>query len=180
MLDHIMLRVKDYAESKRFYDEVLGTLGYKMLMEFAEGCGYGDTKPYFWIGPGTDPQPRTHIAFVAKSRAQVNAFHAKALELGAQSDGAPGLRLQYHPDYYAAFVMDPNGHNIEAVIHTPDEPTRVAQVTKVAKKAAKKAVGTARKVAKKAVGAAKKAATKAVGAAKKASARKKGSASRKR
>lgn len=180
MLDHIMLRVKDYAESKRFYDEVLGTLGYRMLMEFGEGCGYGDDKPYFWIGAAPDPHPRVHIAFMAKSRAQVEAFHAKALELGAQSDGAPGLRLQYHPNYYGAFVIDPNGHNIEAVIHTPDEPARVAQVTQVAKKAAKKAVGTARKVAKKAVGAAKKAAKKAAGVAKKAGARKKGSAPRKR
>lgn len=173
MLDHVMLRVKDYAESKRFYDEVLGTLGYKMVMEFPEAGGYGDEKPYFWIGAAPDPHPRVHIAFMAKSRAQVDAFHAKALELGAKSDGAPGLRLEYHPDYYAAFVIDPDGHNIEAVIHTPEVLPRVAQV---AKKAAKKAVGATKKAAKKALGAAKK----AVGAAKKASARKKGSAQRKR
>lgn len=119
MLDHIMLRVKNYAESKRFYDEVLGTLGYRMLMEFPAGGGYGDTKPYFWIGQSDDPHPRIHIAFMAKDHAEVNAFHAKALELGAKDDGAPGLRPRYHPDYYGAFVIDPNGHNIEAVCHTP-------------------------------------------------------------
>jgi catechol 2,3-dioxygenase-like lactoylglutathione lyase family enzyme len=162
MLDHIMLRVKDYAVSKRFYDEVLGTLGYRMLMEFPEGGGYGDDKPYFWIGAAPDPHPRTHIAFMAKSRTQVDAFHAKALELGAKSDGAPGLRLQYHPNYYAAFVIDPNGHNIEAVIHTPEEPPSTAAKTAKKKAAAKKASGAA----KKASGAAKKA-----GARKKAPAR---------
>src|SRR5690349_6945374 len=102
MLDHIMLRVKDYAGSKRFYDAVLGTLGYRMLMEFGEGGGYGDQTPRFWIGAAPDPSQHTHIAFKAKSRAQVDAFHAKALELGAQDNGAPGLRLNYHPHYYGA------------------------------------------------------------------------------
>jgi catechol 2,3-dioxygenase-like lactoylglutathione lyase family enzyme len=175
MLDHIMLRVKDYAESKRFYDEVLGTLGYRMLMEFPEAGGYGDDKPYFWIGPAPDPHPRLHIAFMAKSRAQVDAFHAKALELGAKSDGAPGLRLEYHPDYYAAFVIDPDGHNIEAVIHTPEQPPRTAAkpVKTAKKKTAAKKAGSA---AKKAGGATKKAggaAKKAGGAAKKAAARRK-------
>jgi catechol 2,3-dioxygenase-like lactoylglutathione lyase family enzyme len=119
MIDHIMLRVKDYVESKRFYDAVLGTLGYRALMEFGAGCGYGDTKPYFWIGPSEDPHPRIHIAFKAKDRASVDAFHAKALELGARDDGAPGVRSHYHPNYYGAFVIDPNGHNIEAVYHGP-------------------------------------------------------------
>jgi catechol 2,3-dioxygenase-like lactoylglutathione lyase family enzyme len=171
MLDHVMLRVKNYAESKRFYDEVLGTLGYRMVMEFGELCGYGDEKPYFWIGAGQDPHPRTHIAFMAKSRAQVEAFHAKALELGAKSDGAPGLRLEYHPHYYGAFVIDPNGHNIEAVIHTPEELPRTAKTAKK-KTAVKRAAGAV----KKAVGAAKK----AVSAAKKAGARKKAPARGKR
>jgi len=170
MLDHIMLRVKDYAESKRFYDEVLGTLGYRMLMEFGEGGGYGDDKPYFWIGAAPDPHPRLHIAFMAKTRAQVEAFHAKALELGAQSDGAPGLRLQYHPNYYAAFVIDPNGHNIEAVIHTPEELPRTAA------KAPKKKTAKKKTAAKKAGSAAKKAG----GVAKKAGARKKAPARRRR
>lgn len=163
MLDHIMLRVKDYAESKRFYDAVLGTLGYKMLMEFGEGGGYGDEMPQFWIGAAPDPNPRMHIAFTAKSRAQVDAFHAKALELGAQDNGAPGLRPQYHANYYGAFIIDPNGHNIEAVIHTPDKPQRKAKKAPVKKASAKKA-----------------SAKKAGGASKRAGARKKAPARRRR
>jgi catechol 2,3-dioxygenase-like lactoylglutathione lyase family enzyme len=145
MLDHIMLRVKDYAESKRFYDAVLGTLSYRMLMEFGEGGGYGDEMPEFWIGAAPDPNPRMHIAFTAKSRAQVDAFHAKALELGAQDNGAPGLRPEYHANYYGAFVIDPNGHNIEAVIHTPEKPQRKAQKTARKKTSAKKAGGASKR-----------------------------------
>jgi catechol 2,3-dioxygenase-like lactoylglutathione lyase family enzyme len=163
MLDHIMLRVKDYAESKRFYDAVLGTLGYRLVMEFNEIGGYGDEKPYFWIGKAPDPHPRIHIAFAAKTRAQVNAFHAKALELGAKSDGAPGLRLEYHPDYYGAFVIDPDGHNIEAVIHTPEPLPRKAATPAKKKTSAKKT--SAKKVG---------------GASKRAGARKKAPARRKR
>jgi catechol 2,3-dioxygenase-like lactoylglutathione lyase family enzyme len=161
MLDHIMLKVKDYAESKRFYDAVLGTLGYRMLMDFGEGGGYGDKKPDFWIGAAPDPHARMHIAFKAKSRAQVDAFHAKALELGAQDNGAPGLRPEYHANYYGAFIIDPNGHNIEAVIHTPEQPQPQATKKASAKKASAKKAS-----AKKAGGASKKA-----GARKKAPAR---------
>ncbi len=145
MLDHIMIRVKDYAASKRFYDAVLGTLGYRMLMEFGEGGGYGDDMPQFWIGASPDPNPRIHIAFQAKSRAQVDAFHAKALELGAQDNGAPGLRPEYHENYYGAFVIDPNGHNIEAVIHTPQKPQRQAKKAAGKKTSAKKTGGAAKK-----------------------------------
>ncbi len=166
MLDHIMLRVKNYAESKRFYDAVLGTLGYRMLMEFPEGGGYGDTKPYFWIGQSDDPHPRIHIAFMAKDHAAVNAFHAKALELGAKDDGAPGLRPHYHPAYYGAFVIDPNGHNIEAVCHTP------------AKQLAKKK--TASRTSSRATGASKRAGArkKSASAPKKSTGARKKSASR--
>jgi catechol 2,3-dioxygenase-like lactoylglutathione lyase family enzyme len=145
MIDHISLRVKDYAESKRFYDAVLGTLGYRMLMEFPAGGGYGDQKPEFWIGPAPDPNPRMHIAFKAKSRAQVDAFYAKALELGAQDNGKPGPRPEYHAHYYGAFVIDPNGHNLEAVIHTPEKPERQATKTARKKTSAKKARGAAKK-----------------------------------
>jgi catechol 2,3-dioxygenase-like lactoylglutathione lyase family enzyme len=157
MLDHIMLRVRNYAESKRFYDEVLGTLGYRMLMEFPEGGGYGDTKPYFWIGQSDDPHPRIHMAFEAKDHAAVHAFHAKALELGAKDDGAPGLRPQYHPAYYGAFVIDPNGHNIEAVCHTPAKElskkktarsaTKRASASKKSASARKKSASAPKKIA---------------------------------
>ncbi|WP_224369023.1 VOC family protein [Hyalangium versicolor] len=153
MLDHIMLRVKDYAESKRFYDEVLGTLGYRMVMEFEEGGGYGDTKPYFWIGAAGDPHPRLHMAFAAKDHAAVDAFHAKALALGAKDDGAPGLRPHYHASYYGAFVIDPNGHNIEAVCHTPANQLKKAASKKSARKAS-----SARKAAPSKAAAKKKAA----------------------
>src|SRR3712207_4245661 len=119
MLDHIMLRVRDYAVSKRFYDAVLGTLGYRMLLEFPEAGGYGDQKPYFWIGASPDPHPRTHIAFMAKDRASVDAFQARAVKLGASDDGAPGLRPHCRPNYYGAFVSGPGGPNIEAVYHGP-------------------------------------------------------------
>ncbi|WP_224246511.1 VOC family protein [Hyalangium gracile] len=176
MLDHIMLRVKDYDVSKRFYDELLPTLGYKRVMEFGEVGGYGDDiKPYFWIGAGPDTHPRTHIAFIAKDHAAVDAFHAQALKLGAKDDGAPGLRLEYHPSYYAAFVIDPDGHNIEAVCHkTADELRLGAPGPSSRKAAAKKA--TAKKTTAKKTTAKKKTA----GAAKRAGARKKSAPRRKR
>lgn len=138
MLDHIMLRVRNYQKSRDFYDAVLATLGYKRLMEFGgKHGGYGDTKPYFWIGEDENPHPRTHIAFMSKDRPSVDAFHAAAVELGAKSDGAPGIRAEYHENYYGAFVFDPDGNNIEAVCHAPE---------KAAKRSAAKTKGAARKV----------------------------------
>lgn len=119
MIDHLHLRVRNYAESRRFYDAVLGTLGYRMLVDLGKRGGYGDQKPYFWIDESADPNTRTHFAFEAESRAAVDAFHAKALELGAKSNGGPGIRPQYHPNYYGAFVFDPDGNNVEAVCHAP-------------------------------------------------------------
>lgn len=124
MLDHIMLKVRDFDVSKRFYDGVLGTLGYRALMTFDRSTGFGDQKPYFWIGEDRDPHARMHIAFAAKDRAAVDAFHRAALELGARDNGQPGLRPQYHAHYYGAFVMDPDGHNIEAVCHLPQRSAK--------------------------------------------------------
>jgi len=122
MIDHLMLRVRDYKTSRAFYDVVLGTLGYQRIKEFeGRSCGYGaGGKPYFWIGEEGEPHPRTHIAFAAKNRQAVDAFHEAALKLGAKSDGPPGVREQYHPHYYGSFVLDPDGHNIEAVCHTAE------------------------------------------------------------
>ncbi|MGZ3419677.1 MAG: VOC family protein [Polyangiales bacterium] len=129
MLDHVTLSVSDYARSKAFYDRALAPLGIKLVMEFGEAGGYGRTgKPDFWIGARkasfqTDEQLRlitpSHIAFAAESREQVDGFHRAALEAGGRDFGAPGLRPLYHPNYYGAFVLDPDGHNIEAVIHKP-------------------------------------------------------------
>ncbi|HEX2731564.1 MAG TPA: VOC family protein [Polyangiaceae bacterium] len=127
ILDHVTLNVRNYAVSKAFFEKALAPLGIRPLMEFGEACGFGrERKPDFWLGTGpttfqTAEQLKlitpTHIAFAAKSRAEVDAFHQAALAAGGKDFGAPGLRPQYHPNYYGAFVLDPDGHNIEAVFH---------------------------------------------------------------
>jgi catechol 2,3-dioxygenase-like lactoylglutathione lyase family enzyme len=127
MIDHTGLQVSDPARSRRFYDGALAPLGYKVLMEVprehtggAVVLGYGvPPKPDFWIAQGTPNQPRVHIAFRVDRRELVDAFHHAALAAGGQDNGAPGPRPHYHKDYYGAFVLDPDGHNIEAVCHTP-------------------------------------------------------------
>jgi catechol 2,3-dioxygenase-like lactoylglutathione lyase family enzyme len=129
ILDHVTLHVSDYARSKLFYDHALAPLGIKMVMEFGTACGYGrGQKPEFWISAGkasyqTEEHLRlitpTHLAFAAGSRAQVDAFYQAAIESGGKDFGKPGLRPQYHPNYYGAFVLDPDGHDVEAVVHTP-------------------------------------------------------------
>jgi catechol 2,3-dioxygenase-like lactoylglutathione lyase family enzyme len=119
MIDHISLAVSDFDKAKKFYSAALAPLGYKVLMEFEGACGLGaDGKADLWIGPGEKRVPM-HIAFVAKSRKAVDEFHAAALAAGGTDNGPPGLRAQYHPNYYGAFVYDAEGNNIEAVIHTP-------------------------------------------------------------
>ncbi len=130
MIDHLGIEVADYALSRAFYESVLATLGYGVAMEVTremsggyEGCGFGPPgRPHFWIGKGSgEPGRCTHVAFTAKDRAQVDAFHAAALAAGARDNGAPGLRPHYHPNYYGAFAIDPDGNNIEAVCHLPAE-----------------------------------------------------------
>ncbi|HEY7998061.1 MAG TPA: VOC family protein [Pseudolabrys sp.] len=125
MLDHIGFPVSDYARSKSFYLKALAPLGYTLVMEveqkvekdFSAG-GFGrDRKPEFWIGGEGKLDRAIHIAVVAKDRAAVDAFYRAALAAGGEDNGAPGLRPHYHPNYYAAFVFDPDGHNIEAVCH---------------------------------------------------------------
>ncbi|WP_196259340.1 VOC family protein [Pelagibacterium limicola] len=124
MIDHFGLSVADYETSKAFYDKVLPVLGYTRLAEFeiprGKIAGYGDGKPDFWIEAGGRCSGKLHIAFAAKSRADVDAFHAAALAAGGRDNGAPGVREIYHPHYYGAFVFDPDGHNIEAVCHAPE------------------------------------------------------------
>ncbi len=122
MIDHVSLRVTDSRKSRRFYDEALVPLGYKMLFEVEEHAGekaafgYGvPPRADFWIGEGTPNSCRVHIAFPAETRAQVDEFYKAALAAGGKDNGAPGLRPHYHKDYYGAFVLDPDGHNIEAV-----------------------------------------------------------------
>jgi catechol 2,3-dioxygenase-like lactoylglutathione lyase family enzyme len=119
MLDHVGIAVADYARSKDFFTAALKPLGITQLMEFPGTGGFGeDGNPYFWIS-GTDQGARPcHIAFAARDRAAVDAFHAAALAAGGTDNGPPGLRA-YHTHYYAAFVYDPDDNNIEAVCHLP-------------------------------------------------------------
>jgi catechol 2,3-dioxygenase-like lactoylglutathione lyase family enzyme len=120
MIDHLSLQVSDYAKAKAFYERALAPLGYSVAMEFPDAtAGFGrDGKPDFWIAAGGPVAPPIHVAFRAENHAAVDAFHAAALAAGATDNGEPGLRPHYHPNYYGAFVRDPDGHNIEAVCHT--------------------------------------------------------------
>jgi catechol 2,3-dioxygenase-like lactoylglutathione lyase family enzyme len=121
-LDHIGLDVSDYEASKSFYDKALAPLGVKLMMEPVEGIigGYGDDFPFFWIGQrGLGPAGGSHVAFRTEDRATVDAFHAAALAAGGTDNGEPGVREIYHPHYYGAFVLDPDGNNVEAVCHSP-------------------------------------------------------------
>lgn len=122
MLDHVLIRVSDFEQSKRFYAEALSPLGYELLREpSVSAAGFGrQGKPEFWISQGDRGQP-VHIAFAADDRARVDAFHEEALAAGGRNNGGPGLRPKYHQSYYAAFVFDPDGNNIEAVCHEPGE-----------------------------------------------------------
>jgi catechol 2,3-dioxygenase-like lactoylglutathione lyase family enzyme len=121
-IDHISLSVSDYDAAKKFYAAALKPLGWKIMMEFGRAAGFGvDGKPYFWIAEGKKKtRPRVHVAFGAPSRKDVDRFHKAAIKAGATDNGKPGLRPDYHPTYYAAFVLDPDGHNIEAVTHGPE------------------------------------------------------------
>ncbi|TMH69531.1 MAG: VOC family protein [Betaproteobacteria bacterium] len=120
MFDHIGIGVSDLRASKRFYLEALAPLGVGMVMEVSDAAGLGQgRKPSFWLGASeAKPQP-LHIAFAADTRAQVDEFYRKALAAGGKDNGPPGIRAHYHADYYAAFVIGPDGHNIEVVCHRP-------------------------------------------------------------
>ncbi len=129
MLDHVGFAVADAEVSRRFYEAALAPIGVRQLMTVpAEENGSGGTahgfgkdgNPFFWVGDNERVGEGTHVAFRVDTRAEVDAFHAAALAAGGQDNGAPGLRPQYHPNYYAAFVFDPDGLNIEAVCHRPE------------------------------------------------------------
>jgi catechol 2,3-dioxygenase-like lactoylglutathione lyase family enzyme len=123
MLDHLGLAVADFERSKAFYERALAPLGLSVLMEPVPGvAGFGeqhDQKPYFWIGDRDAPQTVVHVAFATQSRELVDAFHAAALEAGGTDNGGPGVREIYHLSYYGAYVLDPDGNNVEAVCHHP-------------------------------------------------------------
>ncbi len=125
MIDHAGVVVSNYEKSKKFYEAALQPLGYKLMMEFpkevtgtTQVAGFGEPpKADFWISLGQPCSPPLHVAFRASSRQQVDLFYQAAMAAGAKDNGTPGLRPHYHPNYYGAFVLDPDGHNIEAVCH---------------------------------------------------------------
>ncbi len=120
MLDHLVLNVSDLARSRDFYTAALAPLGYGVVQSFEEGVGFGrDGSPSLWIARRDPAATAVHVAVVSADRAGVDAFHAAALAAGGVDHGAPGLREIYHPDYYGAFVLDPDGNNLEAVCHLP-------------------------------------------------------------
>jgi catechol 2,3-dioxygenase-like lactoylglutathione lyase family enzyme len=128
MIDHTGVGVSNFERSKAFYEKALGPLGYQIIMDISAaetgsfaGAGFGiPPKPDFWIGTSAPQVPPVHIAFRADSRAEVDAFYKAAIAAGGRDNGAPGLRPHYHPSYYGAFVLDPDGHNIEAVCHNKE------------------------------------------------------------
>jgi catechol 2,3-dioxygenase-like lactoylglutathione lyase family enzyme len=120
-LDHVGLDVSDYAASKSFYERALAPLGMKLMMEpVPEVGGFGVDFPLFWIGRrDRGPDSGVHVAFRVDDRETVDAFHEAALAAGGTDNGGPGVREIYHPTYYGAFVLDPDGNNVEAVCHDP-------------------------------------------------------------
>jgi catechol 2,3-dioxygenase-like lactoylglutathione lyase family enzyme len=120
MIDHINIGVSDLSASKMFYERALAPLGYVVMMDRPYGVGFGkDGKPDFWISDRPTSAP-LHVAFAADDRATVEAFHREALEAGARDNGPPGVRSQYHPSYFGAYVLDPDDNNVEAVTHRPE------------------------------------------------------------
>jgi catechol 2,3-dioxygenase-like lactoylglutathione lyase family enzyme len=162
MLHHVSVGVRDVERAVKFYDAVLGALGYKRIMEFLPyAVGYGETEPMFWVQLPHNQQVATsgngvHISFIARSKNAVDRFHDTAMELGASNAGEPGPRPDYSPDYYGAFVFDLDGNKLEATLlplpkvkaaSKPKAKAAKKAVKKVAKKTAKKA--PAKKTAKK-------------------------------
>lgn len=126
MIDHTGVPVTDYERSKAFYLAALKPLGYELLMELPGVAGLGEHasgKPDFWLAPASGTPTSIHVAFHAASRDLVQRFHAAALAAGGRDNGGPGIRAHYHPGYYGAFVLDPDGHNIEAVCHERVPPS---------------------------------------------------------
>lgn len=127
MIDHIGIRVSNLQKSKAFYLAAFAPIHYQLLMEFpavvtgtVDVAGFGEApKPDFWISEAVGAISPVHVAICVSSRTEVDAFYNAALEAGGRDNGAPGLRPHYHPDYYGAFILDPDGHNIEAVCHQP-------------------------------------------------------------
>jgi catechol 2,3-dioxygenase-like lactoylglutathione lyase family enzyme len=123
MIDHLGINCADLDAAKHFYDTVLGTLGYRRVLDYDSAIGYGKDSPDFWLSHYDDmpPQREIHVAFEAPDAAAVRAFHEAALSLGAESLHAPRLWPEYHEQYFGAFVRDPDGNNVEAVCHAGED-----------------------------------------------------------
>jgi len=126
MIDHMTIGVTNFSRSTAFYDRSFEPLGVSRLftvpLEQTDGVnvtGYGDVRPWFWLAEEDATKGKLHVAFTANDRASVDAFYKAAIAAGGLDNGPPGLRPHYHADYYGAFVLDPDGHNIEAVCHLP-------------------------------------------------------------
>ena len=159
MLHHVSVGVRDVERATTFYDAVLAALGYKRVMEFLPyAVAYGEGQPSFWVQLPHNQQPASvgngvHIGFIARSKDAVRRFHAAALAKGGLSDGEPGPRPDYGPDYYGAFVIDLDGNKLEATLTAAPKAKMVVKAKaakKPAKKAAKKAVPKKKKAKRKA------------------------------
>jgi len=154
MLHHVSVGVSDVQRASRFYDAVLAALGYRRVMEFLPyGIGYGDKYPSFWVQLPHNQQPASvgngvHVSFIARNKEAVHRFHDEALAKGGTSDGEPGPRPDYGPDYYGAFVMDLDGNKVEATLTAMPKAAPKPKAKKAKAKAAKR---PAKKVAKKPV-----------------------------
>lgn len=128
MIDHIGIDVSDLEKSKAFYMHALAFIGVVIIVEVTAEQSGGDAfvgmgsegRPYFWFGTSKSIPTSIHVAFTAPNRAAVDLFYTEAIKAGGKDNGAPGLRPHYHENYYGAFVLDPDGNNIEAVCHTPE------------------------------------------------------------
>jgi catechol 2,3-dioxygenase-like lactoylglutathione lyase family enzyme len=121
VIDHVGLEVQDVDASKTFYEQALAPLGYAKLAEYPGAAGFGlEGKPDLWIGKRGGTPGTTHVAIVTPDRATVDAFYEAALAAGGKDNGPPGVRTLYHPTYYGAYVLDPDGNNVEAVCHSPE------------------------------------------------------------
>jgi catechol 2,3-dioxygenase-like lactoylglutathione lyase family enzyme len=121
LIDHVTANVTDFSAAKGFYTQALAPLGYSMQMEYGQSAGFGTGEgiPDFWIGSSPE-RGATHVAFSAPDRASVDRFYGAAMAAGGNDNGPPGLRPDYHETYYAAYVHDADGNNIEAVTHRPE------------------------------------------------------------
>ena len=121
MIDHVTLNVRDVEALKIFYAEALRPLGYKLTMDFVDGAGFGgEDKPDFFLAQRGEPSSPVHVALRSPDRRTVDEFHAAAIAAGGKDNGPPGIRRVYHEYYYGAYVLDPEGNNIEAVTHEPE------------------------------------------------------------